>query len=232
MTSDLLDDAKPMPLFDFWGALIQQLPVPCHVPVRWYLRDREHVLASGRDLPDKWIRDVIPYCASLEVVHRKHSPLLMPGSGMGQRQRLEIVSGLLLNVEGHEGFAPQLDPETLDILVKGQPASLLPTLARKSEFADEIDVLISSQIIRVEGEVTTILAPPSSALREEILRRARRWESQKEPEVKTHEIGRELAAGLKRQSELDRAESGPKVIRALSKSWPSASIWTSAFSRH
>ncbi|ACM31453.1 hypothetical protein [Rhizobium rhizogenes] len=211
LTTNLQVDARSRPFFDFWGALVQQLPVPCHVPVRSYLRDCDDVSSNKKGLSEKWVRDVIPYCASLELVHRKHSSVLMPGSGRGQKLRLEIVSGMLLNVEGHDGFAPQLDPETLAIVQSGKPASLLPTLARRADFAHEIDVLISSEIIRVEREATTILGPPSSSLRDQIVRRAQRWNSQKEPEIKTYEISEELAARLKLQLELDRAEGGPKA---------------------
>ncbi len=211
LTTNLQIGAPPRPLFDFWGALIQQLPAPCHLPVRSYVRDRDDASSNKRGLSEKWVRDVIPYCASLELVHRKHSSVLMPGSGKGQKLRLEIVSGMLLNIEGHENFAPWLDPETLSIVQRGLPVSLLPSLARRADFADEIDRLISAEIIRVEGETTTILAPSNSVLCDQIIHRAQRWNSQKEPEIKTDAISNDLAARLRLQLELDRAESGPKA---------------------
>jgi hypothetical protein len=211
LTTNLQIGTSPRPLFDFWGALIQQLPASCHLPVRSYLRDRDDVSSNKRGLSEKWVRDVIPYCASLEVVHRTHSSVLMPGSGKGQKLRLEIVSSLLLNIEGQEDFKPELDPETLSIVLRGQPASLLPTLAQKADFSHEIDVLISSEILRIENETTTILGPPNSSLRDQIVRRAQSWNSQREPEIKTFEISEELAARLKLQLELDHAESGPKA---------------------
>lgn len=213
LTTNLKVDVRRRPLFDFWGALIQQLPVPCHVPVRSYLRDRDDVPSNEKGLPAKWVRDVIPYCASLEAAHRKNSPALMLGSGRGQKLRLEIVSSMLLNVEGHEDFAPRLDPETLAISLHRQPASLSPTLARRADFAREVNVLISSGIIRVEGEAdaTIVLGPSCSSLHDQIVRRAQNWNSQKEPEARRYDIGGELAARLKLQLELDRGESGPKA---------------------
>ncbi|WP_246728046.1 hypothetical protein [Rhizobium leguminosarum] len=211
LTTKLQVGTHPRQLFDFWGALIQQLPAPCHLPVRSYLRDRDDVSFNKRGLSEKWVRDVIAYCASLELVHRKHSSVLIPGSGKGQKLRLEIVSGLLLNIEGHEDFKPELDPETLSIVLRGQPATLLPTLAQKAEFSHEIDVLVSSEILRIENETTTIIGPLNPSLRDQIVRRAQRWNSQKEPEIKAFAISEELAARLKLQSDLDRAESGPKA---------------------
>lgn len=212
LATNLEGTAGPKPLFDFWGALIQHLPVPCHLPIRSYLRDRADLSSDKAGRPEKWIRDVIPYCASLELVHRKYSSALMSGSGRGQKLRLEIVSSMLLNVEGHEDFAPRLDPETLAIVLRGQPASLLPTLAQRADFGREVDVLISLGILRVDGDATTILAPSGSSLHDQIVRRAQSWNSQKEPEIKRYEIGGELAARLNLQLELDRAESGPKTL--------------------
>lgn len=211
LTSKLVSSSQPRSLFDFWGALLQHLPMPCHVPIRSYLRETGHAGSNARDFSENWVRDVIPYCASLELVHRKHSPTLMPGSGRGQRLRLEIVAGMLLNIEGHEDFLPRLDPETMSIVFENQPGSLLPTLAERADFDREVAALIASQIIQVSERQTIILAPRLDGIPDEIVRRARAWNSQKEPPVPTFEISAELAAQLRRQYELDRADSGEKV---------------------
>jgi len=203
---------KTRPLFDFWAALIGALPAPCHLPVRSYLRARDRVgLGTQKEPMIAWVRDIVPYCASLETIHRKHSAILMPGSGKGQRLRLDIVSGLLLNIEGKGDFAPRLDPETLTIVLRGDPASLLPGLSGKAEFEDELARLISAGIIQLREADTAIFPPPDRSLQNEIIRRAQSWNIQKEPSIKYLEIDQALAAHLRLQFELDREESGPKA---------------------
>ncbi|MGR9251173.1 hypothetical protein [Rhizobium leguminosarum] len=211
LASRLPSSSERRSLFDFWGALLQNLPVPCQFPVRSYLRDAGHAGSNTKDLSENWVRDVIPYCASLELVHRRHSPLLMPGSGKGQRLRLEIVAGMLLIIEGHKDFSPRLDPDTLSIVFENQPRSLLPKLSKRPDFDREVSALVAAQIIQVEERKTTILAPRDQAMRGEIIRRALEWNSQKEPLVPTFEISAELAAQLRHQNELDRAGCGEKV---------------------
>ncbi len=95
---------------------------------------------------------------------------------------------------------------------KARVSSLLPKLAERPDFDREVAALIASQIIQVSEPKTTILAPERDGIPGEIVRRALAWNSQKEPPVPTFEISTELAAQLRCQYELDRADSGEKMI--------------------
>ncbi|MBX4898692.1 hypothetical protein [Rhizobium bangladeshense] len=202
--------APPLP-YDYWGRLIATLPEPCRFPVTSHLSENSTSWSPGVAESERWIRDVIPYCASLEVVHRANTALLRPGSVKGQKLRLQIVSGLLLNVEGHQDFAPKLDPETLAISLNGGPRSILPTLAQHDGFDAAIVTLETAEIVKLENGRTYVLAPSVQELRSDVIRRARNWNSQKKPETARFVVTDELAARLRLQQDLDRDEAGSKV---------------------
>ena len=197
--------------YDHWGALISSLPVPCHLPITSYLRDEFAAEAADEASTKFWIRDTLPYLVGLEVVHRSTTPLLRPGSGKDQRICLQIVSGMLLDIKNEFGFAPKLDPETLTAIFGGTPDAILPRLARHPRFDEAIKALIAGGILKVEGKTTRLFSPDSEELHTEIIRQARAWNLQKEPEIKYVQMSPELAAAFQRQSDIDRKEAGPKV---------------------
>lgn len=196
--------------YDYWGNLLEALPEPCRAPVAWHL-DGEAISSPEKPLPEKWIRAVVPYGIGLEVIHRSRSPILQPGTGKGQRLRLEIVSGILLNMEGGDDFTLRLDPESLTVTALGEPGELLPELRSKSGFDAALKAVIDAGILKIENGVTKVLAPEDPALRTEILDRARDWNVQKMPKLNYLEVEPELWAAVKRQYDIDRAEAGPKA---------------------
>lgn len=197
--------------YDYWGSLIRSLPDPCHLPIRAYLR--EEFATEPADVANTkcWIRDTLPYLTSLEVVHRSTTSLLRPGSGKDQKIRLKIVSGMLLDIEHQLGFTPKLDPDALTAIFDGTPDVILPELAKHPRFDEAIKALIAAGILKVEGKTTRVIAPDKEELRTEIIRRARAWNVQKEPEIKYVPMSPELAAAVQRQFDIDREESGSKV---------------------
>lgn len=196
--------------YDYWGGLIRHLPEPCHLPVRSYLRD-DLVSELADASTSFWVRDTLPYLVSLEIIHRTTSSLLRPGSGKDQKMRLQIVSGILLDIEKQLGFTPKFDPVYLTAILDGAPHAILPALAKHPRFSEAVKALIAAGILRVDDKVTCVLAPESEELRVEIVRRARSWNVQKEPEIKYVSMSVEASAVIQRQSDIDREEAGPKT---------------------
>jgi hypothetical protein len=197
--------------YDYWGALIRNLPGPCHLPVRSHLRDDFTTEPADEANAKRWIRDVLPYLVSMEVVHRSSTPLLRPGSGRDQRMRQQIVSGMLLNMKGGRDYTPRLDPERLTAIFEGMPEANLPMLANHPRFNEAIKSLTAAGILTVEGKSTCIHAPEGEELRAELIRRARAWNVQKEPDIEYWPMSMEMSAALQRQYVLDRASAGPKA---------------------
>ena len=197
--------------YDYWGALVRNLPKPCHLPVRSHLRDDFASEPDDDANAKRWIRDTLPYLVSLEVVHRTSAALLRPGSGKDQRIRLQIISSMLLNGEGQLGLKAKLDPEGLTVIFEGPPDGILPKLAKHPRFADAVETLAAAGILTLDSKTTQINAPDGDELRAEITRRARAWNVQKEPEIQYTPMSAELSAALQLQNELDRKGAGPKV---------------------
>ncbi|QPI72212.1 hypothetical protein [Sphingobium sp. Cam5-1] len=194
--------------YDYWGNLIKALPQPCHRPVSAFLDQK----AKGSLTPsDLWVRDVLPYAVSLEIVLRANASLLRPGSGPGQRLRLAIVSGMLLNVEGGSGFTPKLDPKRLGLTFEGTPASILPKLAHDPKFDVALRALVDADILMVEKDMTMIQIAESSELRAEILSRASQWGQPQTPPVDYEQMDDDLAAALAHQEGIEWRDAGPKV---------------------
>lgn len=199
------------PPFDYWGRLIEALPIPCGLPLRTHLREKSGTPSLLEEGIELWVRDVLPYMLSLEIYHRTRTPLLRPGSGSGQQLRHKIVGGLLLNVEGIGDLRPTLDPFTLSIGLPGHPASLLPETSSHPRFAATLVELREAGILKIEPSTTWILGPSDENERTDIIARARSWNAQKEPEMRLLSMDDELATALRSELEIDQAESGPKV---------------------
>lgn len=194
--------------YDYWGNLIKALPQPCHSPVSASLDQKSKGALTRSDL---WVRDVLPYVLSLEIVLRVNASLLRPGSGPGQRLRLAIVSGMLLNVEGGSGFTPKLDPKRLWLIFEGTPASILPKLARDPKFDVALRLLADAGILVVEKDMTTIQIADGSELHAEILSRASEWGQPQTPPVDYERMDDDLAAALAHQEGIEWRDAGPKV---------------------
>lgn len=157
------------------------------------------------------MRDVLPYAVSLEIVLRSNAALLQPGSGPGQRLRLAIVSGILLNVGGGSGFTPKLDPKRPGLTFEGAPASILPDLARDLKFDVALRALVDAGILVVEKDMTTIQIADGSELHAEILSRASQWGQSQTPPVDYEQMDDDLAAALAHQEGIEWCDAGPKV---------------------
>lgn len=193
--------------FDYWGNLIRALPQPCHRPVAAPLGQKGGGVLTPSEL---WVRDILPYAVGLEIVLRTHTSLLRPGSGPGQRLRLAIVSGMLLNVEGCSG-TPKLDPKRLWLIFEGVPSSLLPDLARDPKFDAALRALVDAGILAVEKDRTTIQIEESSELHAKILNRASQWGQPQTPPVEYKRMDDDLAAALAHQDGIEWRDAGPKV---------------------
>ncbi len=194
--------------YDYWGNLIKALPQPCHRPVSASLDQKSKGALTPSEL---WVRDVLPYALSLEIVLRANASLLRPGSGPGQRLRLAIVSGMLLNVEGGSGFTPKLDPKRLGLTFMGAPASILPDLARDPKFDVALRALVDAGILIVEKDITTIQIADGSELHSEILNRATQWGEPQTQPVEYERMDDDLAAALMHQEGIEWRDAGPKV---------------------
>ena len=192
--------------YDYWGRLIDALPEPCHSPVESYLVSK----SDERSETDLWKEYILPYCSSLEKAHRIKTSMLQPGSGKNHKLRLEIFSTILLYAQKCCDPLSKLDPESMTMYVQGVPNIILPGLAEHPDFTDAIGELIAENILRVDGQGTRILVP-TTELRVEILRQAREWNIQKESEISYVIMDEEIAAAVQLQSNLDRAEAGPKT---------------------
>lgn len=193
--------------FDYWGNLIFALPEPCRNPVRVFLAEgRQIVLRS----PNSWVRDVLPYVLGLEVWLRTTEPCLKPGSGVGQRTRLEIVSGALLNVDGILDVEPRLDPEKLSLQFGLALVNVLPKLSRSPSFDQAIIDLQTAGILQTVADGFTI-GPPEGAELSQIMDRARHWRTDQRPSTDSLYVDPIQRAELDRQGGIEWRDAGPKV---------------------
>lgn len=194
--------------YDYWGNLIKALPQPCHRPVSASLIQKSKEALTRSDL---WARDALPYALSLEIVLRTNASVLRPGSGSGQRLRLAIVSGMLLNLGGRSGFTPKLDPKRLSLTFEGTTSSILPNLARDPKFDAAVRSLVEAGILVVESDMTTIQIAEGSELHPELLSRASQWGQPQTPPITYEQMDGDLAAALAHQEGIDWRDAGPKV---------------------
>lgn len=156
--------------FNYWGNLLKVLPVPCYDPVKF------HLLGDGEyeALDDKtfgfWLRDVVPYSLAMAAQHRT-TPVLKPGAGKNQRNRLNIILSLLLGAEGPRSVSPYLDPELISIALEGTPETLLVEMSKGPQFHNAVEELIDAGLLKVERKYTHVLSP-DEAFRNRIIERA------------------------------------------------------------
>ncbi|MDQ1155484.1 hypothetical protein [Brevundimonas sp. SORGH_AS_0993] len=145
MEASLATGERPVEQTAYRRRLLAALPFACHAPVRadwdgWTECDDE----IDPDIPRRWFRDVFPYHFGTGVLHRSSTPLLRPGSGVGQRLRLEIVETVLSSrVLGY----PSMDPETLDFVYDSDLATLFDDLVEHAHFPREFERLQQAGIV-------------------------------------------------------------------------------------
>lgn len=150
------------------------LPLACHGPLlaSWD-PDPEPAEDVGDGIPVHFFRDVWPYVMAAEVLHRTRTALIRPGSGVGQKLRAAMVSGVLLNIHGGLQSTPTLEPETLALDYPGDLATVFRDEAAHPRFAQELATLTEAGVIAVlddrsRGPIVRILAPPG--LQHEVVR--------------------------------------------------------------
>jgi hypothetical protein len=148
---------RPVDPGAFRRRLIAFLPQPCWIPVLFWLDEGNLETADGDGLSHNYYRAVVPYVFSSSVIHRSKSALLRPGSGPGQRLRESMVVSLLLGGKGDKRLIPQLEPDTLALVVSGDTASLFGDDARHPRFEKDFVSLVAAGIFEYEGDILRVL---------------------------------------------------------------------------
>ncbi|CAN5122202.1 hypothetical protein BH10PSE1_BH10PSE1_13880 [soil metagenome] len=145
MESSLASGERPVEPGAYRRRLLAALPAACHVPVRadwdgWTDGDDD----DDSDIPRHWIRDIWPYHFGTGVLHRARTPLLRPGSGAGQRLRLEIIETVLSSP--FRGYPP-MEPESLTFVYDSDFQSLFGDLLDHPHFPREFAKLLEARIL-------------------------------------------------------------------------------------
>jgi hypothetical protein len=175
LTSGLESGSRTVDPPSFRRRLLAALPRACHAPVRAYL-DKwvpDPKDDPGDDIPRNWFRDVHPYHLGASVMHRSRTPLLRPGSGAGQRLRLEIVERILNNYR----FAfPLMEPETLSFDFHGDLPALFDDLCEHPKFKSEFERLIDAGVLAwtqtEDPDIGTLRVLPPEGLEDKVIRSA------------------------------------------------------------
>ena len=148
----------------FRRRLLSALPFPCHAPVKAWLDGELTDVAVEPGIPPRYFRDVFPYLSASSVLHRSRTPLLRPGSGVGQKLRETLVVGLLLNLHGGSRPWPRLDPETLAMVFEGDLDALFREDVSHARFAAEFQRLQDEGVFVWKNGVLEVMPPDVDAL--------------------------------------------------------------------
>ncbi len=158
--------------------LLAALPEPCRRPASYWLDDisTEWTEADGAQdsFSKSWYECIFPYEFAMMAVHRRHTDLVRPGSGTGQRLREGLVQTLLLHMSGVDR-CPTIDGETLALNYAGPLSSMFRQREfRHPNFAREFQCLIEAGVFawsgdRERGGVLSIFPPSPSVLVEHVL---------------------------------------------------------------
>jgi hypothetical protein len=163
---------------EYRDRLLAYLPEPCRRPTSYWLDDVsiEWTKADGvqGSFSKSWYECIFPYEFAMIAVHRRHTDLVRPGSGAGQRLREGLVQTLLLHMSGVDR-CPSLDGETLALNYAGTMASMF----RRREFEHpnferEFNRLVDGGVFSWAGDrsgigVLSIFPPSRSVLIEHVL---------------------------------------------------------------
>lgn len=103
-----------------------------------------------------WQGNVARYIVASEVILRGQLPLLRPGSGPGQRLRLNLVSEFLLNMTGDVEW-PRLDPSKLALIFEGDLIKLFGENAAHRNFELELERLVQAGIFELHTNQIRVL---------------------------------------------------------------------------
>lgn len=148
----------------FRRRLLSALPFPCHAPVMAWLDGELTDVAIEAGVPPRYFRDVYPFLSASSVLHRSRTPLLRPGSGVGQQLRETLVVGLLLNIHGGSRPWPQLDPESLAMVFEGELKELFREDVGHARFAIEFQRLQDEGLLVWRHGVLEVMPPDVDAL--------------------------------------------------------------------
>ncbi|GLK77636.1 hypothetical protein GCM10008171_28900 [Methylopila jiangsuensis] len=153
---------RPTDLDAFQRRLPRLLPNACGPVVQAWL---DHSLDGDKsldpDAPPRWYLHALLFVLVTAALHRSRTPALRRGSGPGQELRENLVVGLLLNHRGLARAAPRVDPKTLSIVFKGEPASLFGEDFRHPRFEIELAALTEAGIIEArEGKISVSSPDP------------------------------------------------------------------------
>lgn len=162
---------------DFRRRLLDALPEPCRLPaMAWLDRDpSETELTKG--IPPRWYRDVFPYFMATAATYNR-TAVLKPGSGTGQQLRERLVLGTLLNTRG-AASVPWLDPDTLDLVLKGDIDTVFGEDVHNPRFRTELDALVAAGVIAIEERSVRFRCPDADRVRlrvaDDRAEKARQW---------------------------------------------------------
>jgi hypothetical protein len=157
LSRSLAGSARPVDPGAFRRRLIAFLPQPCWIPALFWLDEGNLETVDGDGLSHNYYRAVVPYVLSSSVIHRSKSALLRPGSGPGQRLRESMVVSLLLGGKGDKRLIPQLEPDTLALVVSGDTASLFGDDAEHPRFEKDFASLVAAGIFEYEDGILRVL---------------------------------------------------------------------------
>jgi hypothetical protein len=157
LSRSLAGSARPVDPSAFRRRLIAFLPQPCWIPALFWLDEGNLETVDGDGLSHNYYRAVVPYVLSSSVIHRSKSALLRPGSGPGQRLRESMVVSLLLGGKGDKRLIPQLEPDTLALVVSGDTASLFGDEAEHPRFEKDFASLVAAGIFEYENGILRVL---------------------------------------------------------------------------
>jgi len=157
LSRSLAGSARPVDPGAFRRRLLAFLPQPCWIPALFWLDEGNPETVDGDGLSHNYYRAVVPYVLSSSVIHRSKSALLRPGSGPGQRLRESMVVSLLLGGKGDKRLIPQLEPDTLALVVSGDTASLFGDDAEHPRFEKDFASLVAAGIFEYEDGILRVL---------------------------------------------------------------------------
>ncbi len=155
---------RPVDPDAFQRRLLNALPQPCRPPVLAWLDNEPAETVRDKKAPPRWYRDVFPYLMATVALHRSRTALLRPGSGLGQRLRQNLVVGLLVNTHGGLRAVPRLEPDTLALVLLGEPTVLFGGDANHPRFAVELQALTEAGILDVRPGMVRVLSPDPEAV--------------------------------------------------------------------
>lgn len=170
LASALAGSDRPLDGQRYRSRLLAALPEPCRSPARAWLDNEPLDRQVNPEIPRRWFRDTLAYTMAATAWHRS-TPLLMPGSGVGQKLRQRLVIDLLLDMRVGLHNYPLLEPDTLAIVYFGDLRTLYGEDVNHPRFEQELATLVAAKVLDWrEGEMR-VMPPQSIDLHEEVVRR-------------------------------------------------------------